>query len=76
MMPELQAEKVLAAAREAKPGVRYAMHRDGNAIGGWVESLGRFAVVASRTPTGQWVSMPWELLVNGSPCHSPDDWTE
>lgn len=34
-------------------------------IGAWDEKLGRFVMVASKCIDGAWVSMPYELLING-----------
>jgi hypothetical protein len=72
----MTAQEIVENARKAKPHVRYAAHKDGGAVAGWAESLGRFVIVASRAITGEWVSMPYELLINGSPCHTPADWIE
>lgn len=42
-----------------------AISQDGSAIGAWSKEQERFVMVAGHTITGQWVSMPYELLVNG-----------
>jgi hypothetical protein len=68
--------ELLAIARKEKPGVRYAASKDGNAIGGWDDSLGRFVMVASKTITGEWLLCPYELLINGAPPYQPSDWQE
>lgn len=72
----MTAQEVALQAKGAKPHVRYAYSKSGNSVGGWVEERGRFMTVASRLLNNQWVSMPYEVLVNGQPCHKPDDWIE
>ena len=49
-------------------GKRPAGHYDtGECIGAWSKELGRFVLVVSKSITGEWVSMPIELLINGEP---------
>ncbi len=76
-MKTTQAE-LLAIARKGRPEVRYAAHREGHSIAAWVESMGRFVVVASATigNGGEWFSLPYEVLVNGECCHKPTDWLD
>lgn len=50
-----------------------AINADCTAIGSWSKTLGRFVMVAGYTITGQWVSMEYELLINGK--HLPQTWT-
>jgi excisionase family DNA binding protein len=73
----LAAAEVLRAAREGNPGGRYAVSRDGNAVGEWDTGRERFVMVLSRALTGEWV---WtggrELLINGSPPYADGDWRE
>jgi hypothetical protein len=68
--------ELLQKAREGNPAVRYAASKDGLAIGAWVEAWGRFAVVAGLAITGEWVSLPYELLLDGKPPYGPEDWVE
>lgn len=72
----MTARELLKIARDGRPNVRYAMHRNETAIGAWVEDKGRFVVVAGKLLTGEWASLPYELLVNGAPMHKPEDWVE
>lgn len=72
----MNADELLTIARRGKPHVRYARNRHGNAIAGFDEKLGRWCAVASLTIHGLWVSMPFELLVNGQPLHRQEDWLE
>jgi hypothetical protein len=68
------AEDVISQAYREQPNLRLAITPAGNVIGSWSESLGRFVIVASLTLTGEWVSMPYEILINGeAPCR---DWAE
>ena len=72
----MTAHELLRIAREGRPTVRYAMNAKGTAIGAWSDELGRYVTVAGLliTGTGQWASMPYELLVNGQPI--PNEWIE
>jgi len=69
-------EELLAIARKGRPNVRYALNRNGTAIAAWAEPLGRWQVVAGKLLTGEWASLPYELLVNGEPVHKQEDWIE
>ncbi len=72
-MKTTQAE-LLAIARQGRPNVRYAAHKDGKSIAAWCN--GRWTVVAGQLINGDWASLPYELLVNGEPCHKQTDWIE
>ncbi len=67
-------DELLAIARKGRPTVRYAKSKDGNSIGAWTDSSGRFVRVACLLITGEWASMPYELLVNGQAI--PAEWIE
>lgn len=67
-------EELLAIARKGRPSVRYARSSQGDKIGGWDATLGRFVMVACLCITGRWVETPYEVLVNGEPCQT--DWIE
>lgn len=43
------------------------LSKDGKSIGAWSESLQRTVVVAAQDLQGRWVSLPYELLINGQP---------
>ncbi len=62
-----KAQAVLDRARKEKPDVRYVLNSERTVIGAWSESLGRYVCVACLALTGEWVSMPYEVLVNGQP---------
>lgn len=68
--------ELLESARKAKPHIRYARSRDGKAVGGWDSAKGRFVMVASLAITNEWVSTPFEILINGEPPYKPEDWIE
>lgn len=61
------ATALLARARTAKPTVDYRLNVEQTAIGGWNTRLNRFQVVACQAITGEWVTMPHELLIDGQP---------
>lgn len=42
-----------------------AINENADCIGAWDKNQERFVAVAAYAITGQWVSMPYELLVNG-----------
>jgi hypothetical protein len=77
------ADELLAIAREGRPEVRYVTNDKRNTIGAWNEKLGRYQSVAGLmlggrevdgVPTGRWVELPYEYLVNGKPL--PLTWIE
>ncbi len=61
----MTAQELLAIAKEGRPEVKYVTNDKGDCIGAWSEKLGRYCVVAAKSITGEWVNMPYELLVNG-----------
>lgn len=70
----MTATGLLAIARKEKPHVRYAANRKGTAVAAWHE--GRWVMVAGLLLDGRWASLPYELLIDGKPCHSQADWVE
>lgn len=71
----VSAHELALQAIEGRPNVRYAYDAKSDAaVGAWVESMGRWVMVAGRLITGEWASMPYELLVNGEPV--PHSWVE
>jgi len=62
-----KAQHMLNQAQVAKPHVKYVLNDKRNIIGAWSSTLNRYVCVASLSLTGEWVSMPYELLVNGEP---------
>lgn len=65
--------ELLAIAREGRPNVEYRLDVKGEAIGALVD--GEWHRVAVKTICGpnDWVSLPYELLVNGQkPPFVPD----
>lgn len=54
--------------------LRLALGCRGSVIGQWMPSLNRFYPIACQTITQEWVSMPYEILANGT---APDyQWVE
>ena len=45
--------------------LRLALGCQGSIIGQWMPALNRFYPIASEAITGQWVTMPYEILANG-----------
>lgn len=72
----MTAAELLAIARKGRPEVRYAVTRNGNFVGAFDATLGRFVAVAGLLLDGKWASMPMELLVNGKPLYTAEDWME
>ncbi len=70
------ADELLERARQARPDVRYAKTKNGNAIGAWNDELGRYQLVACRLVTGIWARMPYEILADNEPMYKPEDWEE
>ena len=67
-------QELLTIARKGRPTVRYAITATGDAIGAWVEEYNRFVRVAGKLVTGEWVSLPVEILIDGRPI--PAQWVE
>ena len=66
---------VIRKAYETQPHLKLAVNRKDNAIGSWDESKGRYVMVAGRVITDDsWVSMSYELLINGNPPIKSEDW--
>jgi hypothetical protein len=57
--------EVISEAYRTQPQLRLATTPKQDVIGSWSPSEQRFVVVACLAITGHWVSMPYELLVNG-----------
>jgi len=70
-----QALTIIRRAYREQPQLpTLAINAEANAIAAWDKNLQRFVMVAAYAITGQWVSMPYELLVNGQ--RIPNEWTE
>lgn len=54
-------------AKRAKPHVRYAASVDGSTVFGWSTEHGRWQRVAGLMLDGRWMSLEYELLINGEP---------
>lgn len=70
------AEEVLMVVREKNPTRRFTSNVKGNLIGLWNDTLGRYVVVASLSISGDWVSLPYEILADGKPMAGKADWIE
>ena len=66
--------ELLATAFERNPGKRFALNAQKNALAVWSDRLGRWYQVAALAITGEWVSLPYQFLVNGKPI--PQQWAE
>lgn len=64
---ETTAQELADRAHAARPGVIYRAAKDGASVAAW--SDGRWVPVASRIISGGWVSLPYELLINGKPAY-------
>lgn len=73
-------------ASKAKPGIKYAVHRNGRDVGAWDDKLGHWCVVASICPVYkgiypvpgefEWVFPNHELYIDNKPTHVDSDWVE
>lgn len=63
----MTSDELLAIARKEKPNIKYYADKSGDNIGAFDEKFNRIVCVAGKLITGEWVSMPYELLVNGKP---------
>jgi hypothetical protein len=57
--------EVIEQAYREQPHLKLATTAAENVIGAWSNELGRYVIVASLALTGEWVSMPYEILING-----------
>ena len=71
----LTPEEIIATAYKTQPHLRFAINPDRNVIGSWDAAQGRYVCVAGLTLTDIWVSMEYELLVNGVRQSDGWDWT-
>lgn len=60
---KIDARDLLQMARTGRPSVTYALNVEHTVIAAYVE--GTWHGVAGKLLTGEWVSMPVELLING-----------
>lgn len=67
---------LLAIGRRDRPNVRYAVSKDGAALGAWDDALGRFVAVVMRGINATWVRCDYEVFIDGQPSYQPGDWTE
>ena len=67
----MTADQLLEIARRDRPNVRYTKNARETAIAAWNGE--RWACVAGKLITGEWVNMP-DLLVNGKPAIA--DWVD
>lgn len=66
----MTALELATKAKHAKPHVRYAYGsaHGGGAVAAWVEKEARWIAVAGQLiGSGEWYSLPGELLVDGKP---------
>ena len=63
----MTAQELVEIAQRGRPTVRYRAHANGTAVGAWSEEHQRWITVAGLLLTGQWASMPVEILVNSKP---------
>jgi hypothetical protein len=68
-----QARQIIEQEYAYNPGrPLLAINTEANCIGSWDATRARFAIVCGYTLTGVWVSMPYELKVNGE--FMPNTW--
>jgi hypothetical protein len=61
----LTAAEMATYLKEQNPTMRFAHHP--NMVGLWSAELGRFWAIFTKALCGEWVRMPYELMVNGKP---------
>jgi hypothetical protein len=65
-MESKTAHQVIERAYQDQPYLNLATTSQENVIGAWSNEHSRYIIVASLTLTGEWVSVPFELLINGA----------
>jgi hypothetical protein len=58
---------LLTRIQQSHQTVRYCLNEAQTAIGAWNKTLGRYQIVAMLAITGEWVTMPYEVFLNGQP---------
>ena len=66
-MNNMTGQELLEIARHEKPNVKYVLNCTGTCLGAFDTKLNRFVTVAAQIRPGQWVSTPYELLINNKP---------
>lgn len=72
----MTAQELVTIARQGKPEVRYAIHKEGHSIAGFSSQLKRFVAVAGQDFAGEWYSLEHEILIDGKPIYTDADWIE
>lgn len=73
---QIAGDQLLKGAREARPHVRYAMHKDGHSIAAWSPALNRFQVIAAMAEVNgkeYWYNLPGDILINGERGYTDSD---
>lgn len=62
---KMTASELVKAIAPNNPGKRFAVSLNEDVIGVYSDEANRFVSCASLSLTGEWVKMPYEILVNG-----------
>lgn len=81
---DMTAIQIALLCKKEKPHIRYAVHKDGESVGGFDEQLGHWCIIYRKCRIGpwdddsekEWVTAKYEMLVDGKPTHNESDWTE
>lgn len=75
--PEITAELIAIACKEANPGMRFAVHND-TCVGVWTEEAGCFIAIYSKTIFDTWIDIrdTGLPLVNGERVPPDNEWVE
>lgn len=76
--------QIALICKKEKPHVRYAIHKDGETVGGFDEKLGHWCIIYRKCPVysfdvrgeKEWVTCRFEMIIDGKPTHQESDWTE
>jgi len=68
------AREIIHNTYAGQPELKLAESKSGACIGAWDVDQGRYVMVAGKALTGDWVTMPYELLLNGKPPVAAEDW--
>jgi hypothetical protein len=80
LLPKARAKRDQLAAQN--PTLRFAVARDGSAVGLWLDDQEKFHEVLMYAITDQWVwlvddkGVIHSTLANGQPLYGPEDWIE
>lgn len=81
---DMTAIQIALLCKKEKPHVRYAVHKDGETVGGFDEKLGHWVIVYRKCPIDpfaldgdkEWITSRHHLTIEGDTSLDQSNWTE